>query len=202
MAHAGRRGGRALRVEVKALARLLLGGGLLLAPAVREGDATNKGFALWFRRVRVDVASSTENVHDRVVDLVVGLMALDVLVTILEHGDRQHDDEGQDDQTGRDSRELGEELQDGDEQEEDVGDSSELLEQVAGDECDDGVLGSDVLVGAERLVLEDAALLVIVVVWERLVDEDCSRVAGPTFLGEPVPWVHLSHRLGNVAVIL
>jgi hypothetical protein len=61
-----------------------------------------------------------------VVDGSVGLMSLDVFVSVLGSGDGEDSEKGEDDETGRDGGEFGEELEDGDSEEEDIGNSSEL----------------------------------------------------------------------------
>lgn len=75
------------------------------------------------------VVSSCENVRDRVVDAFIGLMSLDVLVAVLSSGDGEDGEERENDESWGDGRELGEELEDGDTEEEDVGDSTELRER-------------------------------------------------------------------------
>ena len=72
------------------------------------------------------VVSTGEDVGDGVVDALVGLMSLDILVTVLSSGDSENGEEREDDETWGDGRELREELEDGDTEEEDVGDTTEL----------------------------------------------------------------------------
>lgn len=52
------------------------------------------------------------------VDLPIGLVALHILVSVLDRGDAEHDEQGEDDKTGGDGREDREELENGDSQEE------------------------------------------------------------------------------------
>ena len=94
------------------------------------------------------------------------------------------DEEGEDDEPGGDGGEDGEELEDGDREEENVGYPAELLEEVAGEEGEDGVLGGDDLVGRIEVLLLDP-LLVVVVLWrDLLVDEHRSWRTGLSFSGE------------------
>jgi hypothetical protein len=55
-----------------------------------------------------------EDVDDGVVDLVIGLMTLDILVAVLQRGDSQYSQQRKDDQTRGNGSEFGEELQDSD----------------------------------------------------------------------------------------
>jgi hypothetical protein len=53
-----------------------------------------------------------------------------------------------------------------------VGNTTKLLEEVAGDKSKDGILGGDDLVGGIDIFLLDPATVVKVVVWEIFVDID------------------------------
>ena len=112
----------------------------LAALHLRQRNALDKGLGLRLHRILVLIVRSSKHMNDRVVDLVVGLMPFDVLVAILERCDGQNGEQREDDESRRDGREFGEELQDGDGEEEDVGYPSELLEQVPRQERDDSVL--------------------------------------------------------------
>jgi hypothetical protein len=63
----------------------------------------------------VDISFPFEDMYFRKVDDPIGLMALDVLVAILDPSHAQNDDQGKEDQGRRDGRELGDELEDGNE---------------------------------------------------------------------------------------
>lgn len=134
--------------------------------------------------VLVGKVAALEDTYLRVVDTAVGLVPLEVLVAILEGGDGEHDEEGEDDEAGGDGGEDGEELEDGDGQEEDVCDAAELLEEIAGEKGDDGVLGRDDLVGAEDVLLLDAVLVVVILCRDGFVDEDGAGGPGPPRLCE------------------
>lgn len=97
---------------VPALALLCLA--RLLGLTLGQLDALDERLGLALHRIVVDIAAAREDVDDRVVDLAVRLMTLDILVPVLCGRDGDDDDEREDDQTGRDGRELGEELEDGD----------------------------------------------------------------------------------------
>lgn len=67
-------------------------------------------------------------------------MTFDIFVTILETCYSKDDEEGKDDQAGGYGGEDGEELEDGDAEEEEIGDATELFKEVAGKKSNDGVL--------------------------------------------------------------
>lgn len=94
------------------------------------------------------------------VDSMIRLMSFDVFVSVLQCCDTEDDQERQNNQTRRDGREFREELQDGDTQEEDVGDSPKLLKQISREEGDDGILAGDVLIRRIDLVAHDPPFLV------------------------------------------
>lgn len=94
------------------------------------------------------------------IDSMIRLMSFDVFVSILECSDTEDDQERQNDQTRRDGRKFWEELQDGDTQEENIGDSSKLFKQVSREEGDDGILAGNVLIRWVNLVAHDAPFLV------------------------------------------
>jgi hypothetical protein len=98
-----------------------------------------------------------------VIDFPIGLMTLDILVPILQSGDCENGQEGQDDETGRDGREFGKELQDIDGEEETVGDTSKLFQQVSRQESDYRVLGGNDLICWVNEFLLDFALFVNIV---------------------------------------
>lgn len=56
--------------------------------------------------------------------------------------------------------------------------SSELFEQVSWEESEYGVFGGDHLVRLVDVLFLDATLMVVIVLWELLVDEDGARRAG------------------------
>lgn len=59
-----------------------------------------------------------------------------------------------------------------------IGNTSELLEQVSGNEREEGVLGGDNLVRSVSGTLEDLALWIEQLWWQLLVDIDITRSAG------------------------
>lgn len=65
----------------------------------------------------IDIPSPIESVDFRIVDDPVRLMALDVFICVLERSYAQNDNQRKYDQARRDGRELGDELEDGDESE-------------------------------------------------------------------------------------
>lgn len=58
--------------------------------------------------------SPSQDISDRVIDFAIRLMPFEIFVTVLESGDTEDGEKGQDDKTGRDGCKFGEELEDGD----------------------------------------------------------------------------------------
>ena len=81
-------------------------------------DAPDKGATLGAGEVWVGPAGTREDSDGGVVDATVRLMALNVFVSVLDGSDAKDDDDGQEDEAGRDGGELWEELEDGYEEEE------------------------------------------------------------------------------------
>ena len=95
-------------------------------------------------------------------------------VVVLEAGDGEHHEEGEDGELVEYSREDGEEPEDGD-GEEDVGYLAELLEELAREEGEDSVLGGDDAFYSLHMLFENLSVLLrgaAVVVWEGVVDVD------------------------------
>lgn len=96
-------------------------------------------------------------------------MAAPVFIGILDGRDKKDEGEGKDRSPTAEDRKLGELVEDGDDEEVDVGDTVELLEQVAGEEGENRVLaGADriarefkPLVGPRGVVDEDDAGIVV-----------------------------------------
>lgn len=65
-----------------------------------------------------------------------------------------------------------------------VGYAPELLEEISGEKCDDGVLGGDDLVGRVYVLLLDPALCVEIVRGQVLVDIDAAGRSWLLFAGE------------------
>jgi hypothetical protein len=72
-----------------------------------------------------------------------------------------------------------------------IGNTPELLQQIPGEEGDDGILGSDDLVRDVDMLFLDPALLVIVVSWQRFVDENGPRWAWLALLREELRDIEL-----------
>jgi hypothetical protein len=147
--------GRAVMVELDGGVRGCGGLGVSAGTDTCGDDAPDEGAALGAGEVWVGPAWTREDSDGGVVHATVRLMALDVFVSVLYGGDAEDDDDGEEDEAGRDGGELWEELENGNEEEEavdgedgdrgergdvHVGDATELLEEVAGEKCDDGVL--------------------------------------------------------------
>lgn len=90
------------------------------------------------RLIHVPPASS-ELRRCRIVDFIVQLCSSPILYTVLDGSHSQDGQKRQHTNLCIGSSEYGEDLQDDHGQEEDIGDSSELLEQVLGDEGDQSV---------------------------------------------------------------
>lgn len=129
--------------------------GVGLGTGAFRDDAPDKGASLCAGEVVIGPAWAREDPDGGVVDAAVRLVALDVFVRVLDGGDSEDDDDGEEDEAGRDGGELWEELEDGYEEEEagggeggtrgggvhvHVGNAAELLEEVAGEKGDYGVL--------------------------------------------------------------
>ena len=96
--------------------------------------------------VRVLEPVPSERVRALPVHCAVRLVPLDILVAILDHGDGQHNQQGEHGQTRTDGGEFGEELQDDQDQEEEISHTAELLQQVLEHKVVRRVLGRDHLV--------------------------------------------------------
>ena len=81
-------------------------------------DAPDKGASLCAGEVGIGPGGAGEDSDGGVVDAAVRLVALDVFVRVLDGGDSEDDDDGEEDEAGGDGGELGEELEDGYEEEE------------------------------------------------------------------------------------
>lgn len=86
--------------------------------AVRYTDSTGKGLALLVHPIGVLPPSTLQNEHFGVVHSPIGLVSLNILIPVLESSYEEYDQEGDDDETGGNGGELGEELEDDDECEE------------------------------------------------------------------------------------
>lgn len=83
-----------------------------------------------------------------------------VLVGVLDGGDEEDECEWEDGGGPTEDRQLGQLVEDGYDEEVDVGDAVELLEQVPGEEGQDGVLaGSDGVARQLRLVVRPVRLV-------------------------------------------
>ena len=67
-----------------------------------------------------------------------------------------------------------------------VRDAAELFEEVSREEGEDCVLGRDDLVSSIEVIFLDPVFVVIIIVWEGLVDEDGARGSRRTNAGEDV----------------
>ena len=81
-------------------------------------EAADKRFTFAAHLVWIDMTSAFEDTDLRVVDLSIRLMPFDVFIAVLYGGESEDDDKGQDNETGTDCREAGDELEDTNEQEE------------------------------------------------------------------------------------
>lgn len=72
-----------------------------------------------------------------------------VFITLLEGGRSEHERKGQDTGPGGEGRDGGDERDDDDTQKVDVGDTSELLKEVLGQEVEERVFGGGDLVGGK-----------------------------------------------------
>lgn len=110
--------GRAVLVELDGRVRGC--GGLWVSARTDTlgDDAPDKRAALGAGEVWVGPARTREDPDGGVVHAPVRLMALNVFVSVLDGSNAEDDDDGEEDEAGRDGGELWEELEDGDEEEE------------------------------------------------------------------------------------
>ena len=107
--------------------RCLLGFFCFPALEFRKRHSADKSLLLGYDRVDIGIFGAIEHVNHRLIHVAIGRVPFVVFVAILGSGDGENDEKGKNDETGGDCRELGEELEDSNSQEEDVGDTPKLL---------------------------------------------------------------------------